>query len=121
MTQITEYKRSNEPFFWFWFGFGGMVIAFALPALLICMLIAGFTDGHSFFHLTEAMSHWWGAGALFIIIFGVACHSAHRIYYSLRDLGVKTGKIHHVVIYSLALLLSIASAAMLGIYYFGSV
>ena len=118
MTQITEYKRSNEPFFWFWFGFGGMVIAFAMPALLICMIIAGFTDGRQFFHLPETISHWWGAAALFIILFGVAFHSAHRIFYTLRDLGVKTGKLLHIAIYSLALLFSIASAVMLGIYYF---
>ena len=118
MTQITENKRSNEPVFWFLFGFGGMVIAFALPALLICMIFAGFSDGHQFFHLKETISHWWGAGALFIIIFGVAFHSAHRIYYTLRDLGVKTGKGHHIVIYSLALLISIAAAAVLCIHYF---
>ena len=120
MTQMTESKRSNEPVFWFLFGFGGMVIAFAFPALLICMIIAGVTDGHQFFHLNEVVSHWWGAGALFIIIFGVAFHSAHRIYYTLRDLGVKAGKVHLILIYSLALLISLAAGAVLCISYFGN-
>jgi fumarate reductase subunit D len=70
----TQYKQSNEPIFWGLFGFGGMVLAIAAPALILCLLIAGFTDGQTGFHITQVMSHWWGAGALFLILFGAAFH-----------------------------------------------
>ena len=65
-----EYKRSKEPIFWGLFGFGGMVISFAFPALLICMIIAGITGDFSHFKIVDIMKHWWGAGALFLIIMG---------------------------------------------------
>ena len=117
MAQQTEYKRSNEPIFWGLFGFGGMVIAFALPALLICMIIAGFTDGHRAFHLLEVTSHWWGAAAIFLILFGVAFHAAHRIVYSMHDLGVHTTKIHHIVVYVVATLITLAAAGAIGMHF----
>lgn len=105
--------RSNEPPFWGLFGFGGMVIAFAFPALLLCMIVAGFGDGHFSFHITEVMSHWWGAGALFLIILGAAFHGAHRIYYSLHDLTIHTGLIHKILLYGLAVCISLAAFAAL--------
>ncbi|MBO4350521.1 MAG: fumarate reductase subunit D [Proteobacteria bacterium] len=105
--------RSNEPPFWGLFGFGGMVIAFAFPALLICMIIAGLSDGHSTFHITEVISHWWGAAALFIIIFGAAFHGVHRIYHSLNDLKIHTGILHRILLYGFAVCISIAAFAAL--------
>ena len=112
-----ELKRSHEPVFWLLFGFGGMAIAFALPSLIICMLVAGFSDGHKAFHILETMSHWWGAGALFLIIFGAAFHSAHRIYHSLHDFTIHTNIVHEVILYGLALCMSLSAAIFLGIYY----
>ena len=105
--------RSNEPPFWGLFGFGGMVIAFAFPALLICMIIAGLSDGHSTFHITEIISHWWGAAALFLIIFGAAFHGVHRILYSLHDLKFHTTLVHKILLYGLAACISLAALAAL--------
>ena len=109
--------RSNEPPFWGLFGFGGMVIAFAFPALLVCMIIAGLGDGHSTFHITEVMSHWWGVAALFLIIFGAAFHGAHRIYHSLHDLKIHTNRFHQILLYGLATVVSGAALTALILYY----
>ena len=111
--QRQDQKRSNEPIFWLLFGFGGMVVAFAFPAILICLLISGFSDGHQSFHFLETISHWWGAGALFIIIFGAAFHGVHRIYYTMHDLKIHTNLLIQVVCYSLAAVISIAAAVFL--------
>lgn len=118
MTQM--YKRSNEPVFWGLFGFGGTVITFAMPALLVCMIIAGFTDGLQNFHIVDVVSHWWGAGALFLIIFGTAFHCIHRFYFSLCDLKCHTGLAGQIILYGLATLISLAAAATLGYHYFSS-
>ena len=114
-----QYKRSKEPIFWGLFGFGGMVIAFAFPALLICMIIAGVTGDFSHFRISEVMKHWWGAGALFLIILGVVFHCVHRIYFSLHDLKCNTGVAGQIVLYSFATLLSLAALGGLGKCYFG--
>lgn len=110
-------KRSDEPIFWLIFGFGGMVITFALPAILICMIIAGFSDGHDGFHLSEVTSHWWGTAALFLIIFGTVFHFSHRFYYSLHDLKIKTTRIHHVILNGFALCVTILSAVILAMHW----
>lgn len=113
-----QYKRSHEPVAWFLFGFGGMAIAFALPVLLVLMIIAGFTGSLGEFRILEAMKHWWGAGAIFLIILGIAFHSMHRIYFSLHDLKCNTGLVGQIILYGLATAISLASATALCIYYF---
>lgn len=114
-----EYKRSKEPIFWGLFGFGGMVISFAFPALLICMIIAGITGDFSHFKIVDIMKHWWGAGALFLIIMGTVFHCVHRIYFSLHDLKINTGLAGQIAFYSFAVLLSLAALVGLGKVYFG--
>jgi fumarate reductase subunit D len=111
--------RSHEPVFWGLFGFGGMAIAFALPALITCLVVAGFSDGHRAFHITEVVSHWWGAGAVFLIILGAAFHAAHRIFHTLHDFKIHTHLGYKVLCYGLAFLITAASAVCLGMYYFG--
>ena len=113
------YKRSKEPIFWGLFGFGGMVIAFALPALLICLIIAGVGGPFHASNLIRIMHHWWGAGALFLIVMGIAFHCMHRIFFILHDLRCKPGLAAHVVLYGLALLITAAAGVGLGMVYFG--
>ena len=115
------YKRSKEPVFWGLFGFGGMVISFALPALLVCLIIAGFGGPFHASDLIRIMRHWWGAGALFLIVLGIAFHCMHRIYFSLQDLRLHPGTVGHVVLYGIALLLTVAAGVGLGFVYFGGV
>lgn len=113
LDKTEDYKRSDEPVFWGLFGFGGMVAAFALPALIICMLIAGFTDGKQCFHFVELLPHWWGAAALFIIIFGISFHSMHRLCHSAHDFGIRVNRLHQVLFYGFATLLTLAAAIIL--------
>lgn len=119
MTQ-EQYKRSNEPIAWLLFGFGGMAISFALPALLVLMIIVGLTGSLDFFHIFNVMKHWWGAGAIFLILLGIAFHSMHRIYFSLHDLKCNTGLAGEIILYGLALVMTVVSGIALGIYYFNN-
>lgn len=116
----TQYKQSNEPIFWGLFGFGGMVLAIAAPALILCLLIAGFTDGQTGFHITQVMSHWWGAGALFLILFGAAFHCIHRIFFSLHDLKINVGCFGKFALYALASIITLAAAVAILVYYISS-
>ncbi|MBQ1266601.1 MAG: fumarate reductase subunit D [Proteobacteria bacterium] len=116
----TQYKQSNEPIFWGLFGFGGMVLAIAAPALILCLLIAGFTDGQTGFHITQVMSHWWGAGALFLILFGAAFHCIHRILCSLHDLKINVGCFGKFALYALASIITLAAAVAILVYYISS-
>ena len=117
MTDISQYKQSHEPIFWGLFGFGGTVITFAMPALLVALLVAGLTDGVQGFHLTQVISHWWGAGALVLIILGISFHCVHRIYFSLRDLRISVGVGTQIIFYGLASLMTLVSAGAVLKYY----
>ena len=110
-------KRSNEPVFWGLFGFGGMVIAFAAPALLIGMILAGL--GFDAFRIVPVMSHWWGALALFLILFGISFHAMHRIYFTLHDLHVRLGRPGRMVLVGMAAAMSVAGLVALATFYFG--
>lgn len=113
----SQYKQSHEPIFWGLFGFGGMVAALAMPAILICLLVAGMTDGQQGFQITQVMSHWWGAGALFLILFGMSFHCVHRIYFTLHDLRCSPGLWGQIILYGLATLLTLVSAVLIVMYY----
>ena len=117
MTDISQYKQSHEPVFWGLFGFGGMVIAFAMPALLIGLLVAGLSDGGQGFHITQVMSHWWGAGALILIILGICFHCVHRIFFSLRDLKLSLGLGAQILLYGVASVVTLVSAGAIVKYY----
>ena len=80
-------RRSDEPIYWGLFGFGGMVIAFALPAILTLMILQGF--GVDCFKLAAIAKTWWGAGALFVIVSASMWHGFHRIYHGLHDLCIQ--------------------------------
>jgi fumarate reductase subunit D len=109
-------RRSDEPVYWGLFGAGGMVIAFALPAILACLIIAGIT-GINTFHFYDLLSHWWGAGAIFVIIALTAWHCLHRIYHGLHDLTIHTTRLHHYVCYGLAGIISVIAGFAILLFY----
>lgn len=106
----TDQKHSHQPVAWGLFGFGGMVAALCAPALLIAMILCGF--GLPTFEFVAVASHWWGAAALFIIIFALSFHSLHRLFFLSHDLRLKT---HPFVFYALPVLLSLSAAVALAL------
>lgn len=103
-------RRSDEPIYWGLFGFGGMVIAFALPALLVLMLLKGF--GVNCFDIQSIAATWWGAGALFVIVSASLWHGFHRIYHGLHDLCIHTTRLHHYVLYGAAGTLTVVALCL---------
>ncbi|WP_294461113.1 fumarate reductase subunit FrdD [uncultured Ruminobacter sp.] len=110
-------RRSDEPIYWGLFGFGGMVIAFALPAILTLMILQGF--GVDCFKLAAIAKTWWGAGALFVIVSAPLWHGFHRIYHGLHDLCIHTTRVHHYVLYGLAAIFSLAALVIYASKFFG--
>ena len=69
------------------------------------------------FHLTQVISHWWGASALVLIIMGISFHCVHRIYFSLRDLKISVGVGTQIIFYGVASLMTLVSAGAVLKYY----
>lgn len=107
---LSQYQRSNEPIFWGLFGFGGMVIAFAFPALVGTMIYVGLTGDASSFQISNVLHTWWGAAATFLIVFGTSFHCMHRIFFSLHDLKFHPSKAGKAICYGIATILSLAAA-----------
>lgn len=114
---MSKVRVSDEPIYWGLFGFGGMVMAFALPAILLLMILQGF--GVDCFNIFNLLSHWWGAGAIAVIVCATLWHCMHRIYHSLHDVLIHTTRLHHYVLYGIAFAGSVITCMMcLGWYYF---
>ncbi len=109
--------RSDEPVYWGIFGAGGMVISFALPAILILMILQGL-GVNCFANVIMIGKHWWGAGALFVIVAGSLWHGLHRIYHGLHDLHIHTTKLHQYVLYGAAFFLSSLAFTLYAASYF---
>lgn len=107
------YSRSHEPIFWGLFGFGGMVIAFALPAIAICMIYTGLSGNDSLFRIGYIFEQWWGKAAIFLIIFGISFHCVHRMYFTLHDFLFHPGLVGKIFFYGLATALSVAALVFL--------
>ncbi len=109
--------RSDEPVYWGLFGAGGMAIAFALPAVIVLLIVAAFNQ-HAFEqHFYGLLTHWWSAGALFVIVALTAWHCLHRIYHGLHDLTIHTTRLHHYVCYGLAGVITVVAGFALLIDY----
>ncbi len=86
--------RSNEPFFWALFSAGGVVTAFLLP---IHVLLFGILwplgvipeATLSYEHLRGIVTHPLGKLYLFVLISLAFFHAAHRLRFTLADLGLK--------------------------------
>ena len=112
-------RRSNAPIFWGLFGAGGMLSALLGPMLV---LITGVlvplglllpTDFMSYPRMLAFAQNGLGKAFLFFVISLFAWHAAHRIFYSLHDVGVHAGPGARLACYGAALAVTLMSGGSL--------
>lgn len=112
-------KRSNEPIFWMLFGGGGMLSALVGPVLI---LITGILvplglllpqDTMSYARMLAFAQHPLGKLAILTVISLFMFHGCHRTLHSLHDLGWHTSTFAKVAFYGVAILATLATAALL--------
>lgn len=97
--------RSDEPIFWLLFGTGGMTVGIVLPAIIIVMLAAGFSNPDlnsglmNFCQMKALLGNWFAALIIFGILATVFWHAFHRIFHTLHDLGVHATKLWWFILY----------------------
>ena len=102
-------KRSNAPIFWVLFGAGGMLSALIGAVLVFITGIAAPLgillprEMLSYSRVLAFAQHWTGKGILFVIISLFLWHSAHRIFHTLHDIGVRAGLAAKLVCYGFAM------------------
>ncbi|HEX3139444.1 MAG TPA: fumarate reductase subunit FrdD [Rhizobacter sp.] len=113
MTARPPPRRSNAPIFWVLFGAGGMLSALLGPMLV---LITGVlvplglllpADFMSYPRMLACAQHWLGKAFLFFVIALFAWHAAHRIFYSLHDVGVHAGPVSRLLCYGSAMIVTL--------------
>lgn len=102
--------RSREPLVWSLFAAGGMVAAMLLPVTVVLVGFAvplGLLSGDS---LLAAVRHPLGRLYLFVLVFLAAFHAAHRLRFTLVDVGLRNaGTALGVFLYGGAALLTLAA------------
>ena len=63
--------------------------------------------------MPDLAQHWAGKGVLFIVIVLFGCHSAHRIFHSLHDLGIHNGAMATLICYGGVLAITLVTAVSL--------
>ena len=112
-------KRSNAPIVWLLFGVGGMLAALLGPMLVLITGIAvplGWPLHSDLMAYPRALTfaqHWWGKSFLFVVIALFAWHSMHRIFHSLRDVGIQTGAAAKLFCYGGAVAITVITGASL--------
>jgi succinate dehydrogenase subunit D len=81
--------KSNEPFWWAFFGAGGMVAAFLMPVMIILTSMAVAADWLTEERLWTLLSNPLVRVYVFVVISLPLFHWAHRFRYILEDLGGK--------------------------------
>jgi fumarate reductase subunit D len=80
-------KKSLEPFWWGLFSAGGVVAAFLVP---VQVLLLGFAIPLAWVPAAPELPHHWLVRIyLFILIVPPLYHCAHRLYFTLTDMGLK--------------------------------
>jgi fumarate reductase subunit D len=111
--------RSHAPIFWGLFGAGGMLSALLGPMLV---LITGVlvplglllpADFMSYPRMLAFAQNGLGKAFLFFVISLFAWHAAHRIFYSLHDVGVHAGAGARAACYGTALIVTLVAAGSL--------
>jgi fumarate reductase subunit D len=106
--------RSNEPAVWSLFSAGGVVAAFAFPALMIVTGLLPFFGWAAPAELYALLQHPLTRLCLFVCIALPLFHWAHRFRYTVADLGLaKSDKVLPIVCYGLALLGTVLTAVLL--------
>jgi fumarate reductase subunit D len=107
-----HHRRSREPLWWLPFSGGMMVDALAIPALVILtgfLIPFGLVTGH----LRELLVHPLGRFAVFVIASLTFFHAAHRLKFTLIDLGLKDAKLAlGVICYGAAIVGTLVAAAL---------
>ncbi len=104
------YHRADEPIFWGLFGAGGVVAAFATPALI---LITGLLVPLGVLQLDYASveafaSNWLGKLILLVVICLPMWHACHRVYHGMHDLKLDMARgFFKLLWYGLALAVTI--------------
>ena len=81
--------KSNEPFWWAFFGAGGMVAALFMPIMIILTSIAVTAGWLTEERLWVLLGNPLVRVSLFVVISLPLFHWAHRFRYILEDLGRK--------------------------------
>ncbi len=111
-------KRSNAPVYWSLFGAGGMLSALLGPGLLFVTLVVAMgavlpPDTLSYARVHAFASNFFGAAFLFVVASLFLWHAAHRIFHTLHDFGIRTGRVAWLACYGVALAGTILSAGAL--------
>jgi fumarate reductase subunit D len=106
--------KSNEPFWWAFFGAGGMVAALLMPVTILLTSIGVAADWVTEPQLRSLLANPWVRLYLFVVISLPLFHWAHRFRYTLVDLGLKSGRaVIAVLCYGCAILGTVLAAFLL--------
>ena len=100
-------RRSNAPVFWSLFGAGGMLAALVAPGVVLVLLMGSL----DYAQLRALATSFAGKAFLFAVASLFLWHSAHRIFHTLHDFGIKAGVAAWLLCYGVALA-GTASAAV---------
>jgi fumarate reductase subunit D len=105
-------EKTTEPFWWGLFSAGGVVAAFLVP---VHILIVGLALPLGWITDTGALYRiWWVKIYLFVLIVLPLYHWAHRFYFALNDMGLKSmHKVLAVLCYGGAILATVITAWVL--------
>ncbi len=108
--------KSNKPLLWGPFAAGGTLTAFLTPVLILLTLLAAL--GHApdllaYENLRSFAAHWLAKLGIVIVVFLSLWSAAHRLRITFYDLGVRSDTLVAVVVYSVAILGTVASIVFL--------
>lgn len=112
-------KRSNQPPLWALFGAGGMLSALLGAALVFVTGIAVPLDwgvpapALGYDRMLAFARSLFGKAFLFFVVSLFLWHAAHRIFHTLHDLGLRTGRMAWVLCYGSAAFGTVVAAIAL--------
>ena len=102
-------NRSNAPVYWSLFGAGGMLAALVGPGLVLVTLAAppDYARALDFAQGIVGKAFLFACASLFL------WHAAHRLFHTLKDLGVRAGPGCWMLCYGVALAGTVVAASAL--------